>query len=79
MGFELIDTDQIGAVLVTLDRPPASFPNREDALVIGKETTVEVKGKQIPVLVADWVVLKTKPVTIVKGLDGPPEHCRLKP
>lgn len=79
MGFELIDTEQIGAVLVMLDRPPAYFPNRADALVIGLETTVEVKGKSVPVLMADWVVLHTNPVTVVKRLDAPAEHCRLKP
>ncbi len=79
MGFELIDTDRIGAVVVTLDRPPAYFPSRMDAVVVGEETTGLVKGKPEPLFAAKWIVLHTDPVTIVRGLDTPPDRCRLKP
>ena len=79
MGFELISADAITPVVVMLDRPPVNFPNRTDAVILAVPASAEVKGKQVNYMAAKWIVLNTDPVVVVRGLENPPEQCRLKP
>lgn len=79
MGFVMVTNNGIRQVLVMLDRPPASFANRSDALVIGKKTSLMVKDRPVEVVQAQWIVLKGTPPVVVTGLDSAPEKCRMQP
>ncbi len=78
MGFVITGPAGIDQAVVMLDRPPRSFPNRSDTLVLGRISSAEVRGKPVEYLQADLIILRGNPPVVVEGLREAPARCRLQ-